>query len=67
MTTNFKDWCWLTALCTVLSEVMVYFMIVPEARLTPIHVALLWFFLPWPAALLAFIMGMMHLFRVRRL
>jgi len=54
MTTNFKDWCWLTAFCTVLAELMVYYMIEPAARLTPIHVALLWFSLPWPAGLIAF-------------
>lgn len=54
---DFVLWLWLAGLGTLLSELAIYFMFVPEARLLPEHRMLMWFVLPLPPILCALLMS----------
>jgi len=54
---DFLLWFWLSGLGTLLNEVLIYFLFVPEARLIAEHRMLMWFFLPMPSILCALLMS----------
>jgi hypothetical protein len=52
-TPDFLEWLWYSGIGILLNELVIYFIIVPEARLSPEHQMLMWLFLPLTPAFTA--------------